>query len=396
MCSLPLIAAACQQGPSGILGSPSATDVSQPAKPVQQNSSLPTLSAKFDGQKVGDGPIRVALLVPTGAQGGAGKIGVEMANAAKIAVRDFGAGRIQVIIKDTKGKAAQSSLLATQAKNEGASLVLGPLFSASVSGASSITQPAQLPMVAFSSDVSRAGNGTYLISFAPDNDMRRTLNHGISIGTNRVIALLPEGAYGTIAERELRRVMDANGGNVVAIARYGRDNNSKIAAARSIALQLENANAVYIPEGGETPLLMLRSLKQAGASVKGKQVLGSGGWEGVDRNAPELQGAIYAGANKKNYEPFAIRYAQTYGNRPNTNSAMAYDAVSLAAELVRRNQANPFSQQAIQSPGGFNGATGVFRFRSDGRIERGLVVNRIDGDGITIVSPAPAGFSRSG
>ena len=323
-------------------------------------------------------------------------MGKQLANAARIAIRDFGAGRIQLVIKDTKGDGAHAALLAAQARNEGSSLVLGPLFSTSVSAASSVSKPANLPMIAFSSDLSRASHGVYLMSFAPAADIRRTLKHGLSLGATRVVALLPKGAYGVIAEREMRRTLDENGGQVVSVVRYGRDASSMTEAARTVTHSISSANGIYVPDGGKVPLLLLKELQKSGANLSDKQIMGSGQWDSVKISNPIFNGAIYAGADKQNFTNFSRRYRATYGSIPTTTAAFAYDAVSLSAELIRRNSEAPFTAKAIQNISGFNGVTGLFRFGSNGRIQRGLVVYKILNGHREITSPAPTSFRTTG
>ena len=75
-------------------------------------------------------------------------------------------------------------------------------------------------------------------------------------------------------------------------------------------------------------------------------------------------------------------------------AALGYDAISLTAELIRRSAQSPFSARNIQSRSGFRGATGIFRFEADGRLQRALVVNRIEAGQPVIISPAPTGFQR--
>ncbi len=386
---------ACQQGPLTLLdatNSQPGQNLNTPASNIAGRSALTT---NVKGEKVGNGPVRISMLLPLSASGGGGQVGRQMANAAKLAVRDFGAGKLQLVIKDTRGQASAASLAATQANTEGSSLVLGPLFSANVSAASGVTQPAKIPMIGFSSDVARASKNVYLLSFAPDADIRRTLTYGLSVGADRVIALLPNTAYGPLAEMELRRTFDRGSGQVVSVVRYARDTNSMITASRSIALSLPNANAIYIPDGGEAPTIMLNGLSKAGVDLRGKIILGSGQWESVNKGDPVLEGAIYAGPDKQSFERFAARYQASYGSRPSTTAGLGYDAVSMAAELIKRDRVNPFSAEAIQTRAGFIGATGIFRFEPSGRLQRGLVVNRIRGGKPTIDSPSPTNFSRN-
>lgn len=365
----------------------------QKPKVVQPQLAKRPITPEARGEVVGNGPVRVTLLVPSSMSGGGGAVGKQLRNAAKLAVRDFGAGRLQLVIKDTKGQAAESANVVSQARDEGSSLILGPLLSANVSSASSIARPAAIPMIAFSSDTARAGSGTYLLSFAPEADIERTLNYGISRGGTRVVALLPNNAYGAIAERTLRRTYDSSGtGQIVSIVKYAGNAKAIEAAAKSAAVPLATANALYIPEGGQVPSIILKSIADAGGNLTGKQIMGSGQWDGISLSNSSLNGAIFAGADKRNFESFSSRYRSAYGSTPSTTAALGYDAVSLAAQLISRNQANPFTAQAIQSRAGFNGATGIFRFKTNGQLERGQVVNQVASGKKIIASPAPNSF----
>ncbi|MEP1207162.1 MAG: penicillin-binding protein activator [Rhizobiaceae bacterium] len=388
-----LLLASCQQNAFQVDGS-SAGRNGRLATDPGQAAPLRPLSAEVNGEKVGTGPVRVAMILPKTASGAAGIAGSELANAAKMAMRDFAGNRFQLVIKDTKGQPAEASILAAQARDEGASLVLGPLFSANVSSASGVTEPAKIPMIAFSSDIARARPGVYLLSFAPDADIRRTLSYGYSLGANRVVALLPESSYGRLAERELRRTYDRLGAEIVTIIRYKRNSDEIVSAARSAVLPLANANAIYIPEGGRVPALILDTLKKSGIDLTSKQIMGSGQWTSTSSRDSVLNGAIYAGADKTGFTQFATRYKTLHGNEPSITAALGYDAISLASELLRRSPQSPFTASQIQSRGGFRGATGIFRFEADGRLQRALVVNRIDAGQPIIVSPAPSSFGR--
>ena len=379
----------CQPGTFDIAGT------SGNGNRVSQQQALPknpALSQNVNGEKIGSGPIRVALLVPATAAGGGGVAGKQIANAARLAMQDFGANRFQLVIKDTKGQASTAQSKTSEALQEGASLVLGPLFSGNVSSASAVSEPSKKPMIAFSSDTNRARAGVYLLSFAPQDDVARTINFGISRGSNRIVALLPQSAYGNLVERELRRVATQSGANVTAIARYKQEANSIIEAARSVALQVNESNAIFIPQGGKIPTLVIKTLKQSGVQFNGQQIMGSGQWESVDIKEPALEGAIFAGAEKSNFAQFSNRYQTKYGAVPTMTAALGYDAVSLAAELVRRKTIQPFSPAAIQSSAGFTGVTGLFRFKANGRLQRGLVINQIQGGQRIIASPAPRSF----
>jgi branched-chain amino acid transport system substrate-binding protein len=67
--------------------------------------------------------------------------------------------------------------------------------------------------------------------------------------------------------------------------------------------------------------------------------------------------------------------------------------VTLAAALARNPAPDRYSQRALTSVSGFNGADGVFRFRADGTNERGLAVMQIEGGAAKVISPAPRSFA---
>lgn len=392
-----LMLQACQTGTGALLPNSSTTPSSTSQQTNGQQASgmgaLRTPSAQFKGQAIGNGPVRVALLLPTGSQGGLGALANQMANAARMGVRDFGQGRLQVILKDTRGQTAEAALMAEQARDEGASLVMGPLLSANVSAARSVVQSSRIPMLAFTSDLSRAGRGTYLLTFPPQADVSRTISFAASRNAKRIVALLPQGNYGRVVEAALRTATEEAGGQIVSVARYGTDDASVNLAARTTALAVGSADAIYIPDGKGMPQKLLQALRANGAQLAGKQILGSGQWESMNLSSSLLQGAIFAGSDKRNFEEFARRYQASYGARPSATAALAYDAVSLAAQLVQRNGQAPFTASALQSPSGFSGASGIFRFRATGRPQRGLVVYRVENSRPIVLDPAPTSFN---
>ena len=92
------------------------------------------------------------------------------------------------------------------------------------------------------------------------------------------------------------------------------------------------------------------------------------------------------------FNSFANRYRAKYNTDPTRIATLSYDAVSLAAALARSQGAQRYSDTVLLNKSGFNGADGVFRFRTDGLNDRGLSVLQINGGKATTVSPAPRTF----
>ncbi|MGA8713586.1 MAG: penicillin-binding protein activator, partial [Roseiarcus sp.] len=87
----------------------------------------------------------------------------------------------------------------------------------------------------------------------------------------------------------------------------------------------------------------------------------------------------------------AQRYRAKFNSDPTRLATLSYDAVMLAGALAKT--PDRFSQRALTNVSGFNGADGVFRFRTDGTNERGLAVMEIDNNAATVISPAPRSFA---
>jgi hypothetical protein len=166
------------------------------------------------------------------------------------------------------------------------------------------------------------------------------------------------------------------------------------AAVQNVALAVnsQGADAVLIPEGGETLRAIGQALSERGVDTTKLKVLGTGLWDNAEtRNIAIAQGGWYAGVSPELVERFEARYSSTYGGKAPRIASLAYDAVSLAMGLARQGS---FEAEAITSSDGFQGQNGLFRFRRDGRIERGLAILEITSSGPQVVADAPRRFGE--
>jgi ABC-type branched-subunit amino acid transport system substrate-binding protein len=119
---------------------------------------------------------RVGLILPLSAGGNAGMVAVSMKNAADLALAEFGTTNIQLIVKDDHGSAQGARAAAEALVQEGAEIILGPLFSPAVAAAGPVAKQANIPMIAFSTDTNVATQGVYLLSFLPESDVDRIVS----------------------------------------------------------------------------------------------------------------------------------------------------------------------------------------------------------------------------
>jgi ABC-type branched-subunit amino acid transport system substrate-binding protein len=375
-----LIAGCGTQGvPSGLPG-------------VQPQATPLAASVPPQGEVIGTGETRVALLLPLTAEGNGGTVASELRNAAQMALEDTGLDALEIVVKDTAGTEQGASTAASSAVSEGAVLVLGPLFAGNVRAASTALAPARLPMIAFSSDRTVAAPGVYLNSFLPEELARRIVSHAAAAGMRRMVAIVPNGAAGDLAETAARSALQAAGGELLTVARYDYDNASVQAAVQDVAMAAGQADAIFIPDGGNSPSVIAAALRGMGVDLAGKKLLGNGQWASANLTDPALQGGWFADVDHARLNLFRSRYQQRFGAQPSVTASLGYDSVILAAALGRRGGAAAFTDANLQVAGGFAGTTGTFRFRPDGTNERGYAVYEVEEGGSRLVSPAPTSF----
>jgi len=365
----------------------------QPNQPGITEQAEKVLTPNPKGEVLGNGKVRVALLVPSSIPGGAAVAAQQLRNGAAMAMSDFANNSIQLVIKDTKGQAAVAQSAATEAVSEGSSLVLGPLFAANVSAASGITLPANVVLMGFSTDSSVARRGVYLLSFTPENDTQTIVNHAFNIGKRSITAFLPQNAEGTVRERALRETAGSRG-IAVNIFKFGRDQESISAAVAQSLSAVQASDSLYIPSGGGIPSLILSNLSKNGVLIQEKQIFGSGSWENI-KTSSILNNALYPGRDLSKFSGFSTRYQSKFGIEPGVQAAIGYDAVTLVHQLLRQNPATTaFQPRTLESASGFQGVNGIFRVTNRGSSERGLSIYRISNGQKQIAQPAPLGFGR--
>ncbi len=355
---------------------------------------------------------KVALLLPL--SGRAGPVGQQMLNAAQMAVFDIAGDNFELMPLDTKGTPAGARAAARKAVNDGAALVLGPLFGTSAGAAAAIVRQAGVNMVSFSSDRKVAGNGVFIMGFLPRTQVTRVVGFARSNGSERFAALLPDNELGKRVANAFQDSVRAAGGQVVKLSFYPSQGsygsavkdfasyagpqavvqpavaNGAAPAAQPAAAT--GAQAVLLADRGERMRQIADSLPKAGLNPGSVQMMGTMLWQ----NEPELgkvaalNNAIFAAAPPQSLNRFEALYKKAYGSNPLSIAALAYDGAALAAALSR--DGGQYTIQNLTNPDGFRGVNGIFRFQANGLTQRGLALLKLTPTGFAIVEPGPTTF----
>lgn len=347
--------------------------------------------------RIGTGSVKVALIVPLTGAGSA--IGTAMRNAAELAIEDFQKPDLQILVKDDRGSPEGAREAAQAALNDGADLVLGPLFAANVQAVAGIVRPAGKPVIAFSTDAGVAARGVYLLSFLPQAEVERIVDATTASGRRSFAALIPENAYGNAVEAQFREAVARKGARLVAVERYAPGNPAAAIArmANVIAGPGAQADALFLPDAPDGLIALGPALTRAGVSPARVKPIGTALWNDPRVFAlPALQGGWFAAADPAGFATFAQRYQARFGAAPPRVASLAYDAVSLSAALTRQYGSQRFADVTLTNPSGFAGTDGTFRFRPEGPSDRALAVSEIRSGAATIVTPAPRALGPSG
>src|SRR2546423_1051236 len=240
---------------AGCSGSFSVGDLipgSQPAAPAQSTASI------------GEGKVKVGLILPLSASGNAAVAAQSMRNAAEMALAEFNNPDIQLLVKDDGGSAPGAQQAAQQALDEGAEIILGPLFALTVTPVGQIARARRIPVVAFSTDANVAAPGVYLLSFLPESDVERIIGYAAGQGRRSFAALVPDNAYGTVVEAAFKQAVARRGGRVIALERYPLDRTQMQTPARNVAQAAASADAVFLPDGADAVPTIVRTLNASG------------------------------------------------------------------------------------------------------------------------------------
>ncbi len=343
-------------------------------------------------------PVKVALILPTGADQQTAAIAKALRQAAELAVFDLNQPGLQLMVKDDRGSEEGARAAVGEALSGGAEIILGPLFSRATAAAAPAARQAGVPIISFSNDRTVAGNGVYLLSFLHDQEVSRIVDYSARQGRARMVALLPKDALGDQLEQSLRAATARSGVTLVALERYALNTNAILAPARKIHDAIKAAspeapvNAMFLPGGEDTLPMVAPFLPYLGIDTKQVQLLGTGGWDTpIIAREKAFAGGWFAAPDPRGWKTFSERFAKSYRAPPPLVASLAYDAVGVAAAFTGQSRSGRYGTANLTRASGFSGIDGRFRLSGSGLVERDLAVLEVRREGSTVIEGAPAG-----
>jgi branched-chain amino acid transport system substrate-binding protein len=277
---------------------------------------------------------------------------------------------------------------------DSAQVIIGPVNTFLGIPASSVAEPAGVPLISQSATSARLTDGKrYIFRIAADDSLQgpELARYALeTLGARRAATLFDETTvYTRMLAAGFSEAFARGGGRVVASETYTpdrrgdlRDQMARIAAMRPEVLLLPN------PSPADS--IQVRQAREAGITAT---FLAGDNWDlrRVER-LPEAEGTVairqwHEDVPRERSRAFVRRYREVYGDVPRLTAAATYDAVRLALDAIGR--ANSLDGDAIRaaiaSTADFEGVTGWMRFVGRQDAGRGGVLVRItDGRNVLV------------
>ena len=396
-------------------------DPTRPPRPDEPTPREDTSSDQKDGPEVlvgADGEVvprhlkiqgemdvlsRVAVILPFNSENAAARKQAQgLMDGIEAALFNAGIQDVVLLPKDTQGLPDKAAEVTQEALDEGADLILGPLFNHNISAVNAVATTQQVPVLSFGTDVQAAGDGAYLVSVPVEEEVARIVDWAVGQGVTQFALLGPRNDYGRRVQRALERESLWRGARMIDSQFYRPGDLAPTEQAQIIAATVRAADeftpgeiAVLVPDRGNQLRAVAPLLQYYDVDVSSVKLLGTGLWNDEDVwREPTLAGGVFPAPDSRNLERYSAQHVRFYGEAPASRSSMGYDAALMALAMIA---SDTVSRASIERPDGFLGANGLFRFRSDGTPERGLTVQQVLSNGkVRTIDPAPRSFTPEG
>ena len=346
-------------------------------------------------------PVPVALLVPRGGSASDELLATNLENAARLAMRDLDGVEIDLRVYGTAGNASKAAAVASQAVNEGAKIILGPVYGEAANAAGVAVASSGVNVISFSNNPTIAGGNVFVLGPTFANTANRLVNFAKRNGKDKMVILHGQDVAGQLGRDAIMQAISANGATLAGTVDYALSQESVVAAVPRVKATVESsgANALFLTTSSASALpLFAELLPEAGIQTATTQYVGLTRWD-IPQQTLDLsgvQGGWFALPDAAASSAFSNRYKSAYGSEPHPLAGLSFDGIAAVGSLVKGGKSNALSGASLTQGAGFQGASSIFRLSRDGTNERALAVATIRNSRVVVLDPAPRGFGGAG
>ena len=341
-------------------------------------------------------PVPVALLIPSSAKAAA-PVAASLENAARLAVADLKNVKIDLRVYDTVGNAEIAARQAQKAVDEGAKVIVGPLYGEAANAVGLAVADKNVNVLSFSNNSAIAGGNVFVLGKTFDNTAKRIVDFAASQGKMRAMIVHPNNVEGSFGRLALERAAMDTPLEIVATQSFEFSQDGVVSAVPLIraAVEIEEVDLIFLTSTTAGALgLLVQMLPEAGIEPDMVQFAGLARWDVPAQNLalPGVQGGWFALPDYRKAERFSARYKEAYGAQPHQLAGLAYDGIAALGALLAAGEGERFNAKALTQPAGFEGVDGIFRLNKDGTNQRGLAVAKVLNKQVVVLDPAPSSF----
>ena len=336
--------------------------------------------------------VKIGLLVPL--TGENAKIGQQIVNATRLALKDIDSDKLEIFPKDTKSEPNKTLRSAIELNKLGINLVIGPVFYNNIiyldevkdlTFLSFTNKTLDLPKNVISTGINSTSQLNAIKKFIKINEIKKTiflipnLNYDLEIkqGIKKSKVKTQKQYFYDITPTKLTKQIEKITNYEIRkqnlfdeIKRL--ENSNEINKEKKIK-KLEkkytignvNFDSVIIADFDESLKSVITSLLYTDVSPKDKYFITFNQWFDESLlNETALQPIYYPSVNKKNLEDFKKKFLEVFNENPNHISLLSYDLVGLIYYLSLQNDITNISK-AFNSKNSFKGKIGIFDIKNN-------------------------------
>ena len=370
--------------------------------------------------------VKIGILLPLSGENS--EIGGSLLKAAKLSLNKTQNRNIQLFIKDTENSNTNIISSYYDLINEEVDIILGPLFTKNIKIISPLSEDEKTLMITFSNNSEIKNKNTFISGLTPEDEIREVIDYAMSKGSKKFGLIFPNNEYGLRSKKLIENLMLEKNGVISEFVFYNSKKpdfyrvSKKIANYEQRKLKLEkkleelkNTNTVdaetkykklknqdtlgelefdslFIGAENVKHISMLASiLPYYDVDPKKVVYLGNSLWaNNVALKEPALEKSIFTSFSEKKFGNFKLEYSEAFNAQPHQIAYLAFDLVGLISNLQKKNKKINVSN--ITASNGFIGTNGLFRFRTDGSVQRSLSVFQIKNQNLIEIKKASLNF----
>jgi branched-chain amino acid transport system substrate-binding protein len=359
-------------------------------------------SASADNSSASSGDILVGEYSSlTGLQGTFGTSthqGIIMAADEVNAAGGINGRKIKIITEDDQSKPEEAATAVSKLISQnGVVAVLGEVASSASLAAAPICQSNKVPMITPSStnpEVTKKGDYIFRMCFTDDYQGPGMADYTAKQLGIKTAAILTDvkNDYSVFLGRDFDRRFTADGGKIVAHVSYS--NGDPDFRAQLTSIKPSNPQILWVPGYYTDVGQIAQQARDLGITAP---LVGGDGWVSpklIEIGGKALEGCYYA--NHYSFDDpspvvrnFVDKYKQRFGAKPDAMAALAYDAMHVLADSMKRAKKldGPTLRDAIAGTKGYQGVTGTITLGPDRNpIGKKIVVEEIKNGQLTVKS----------